>query len=340
MKVLVHSLLYLLIITAQFSCRQVSPEPEFSLWPPIEPYQSGYFRVSEVHELYYEVCGNPEGIPIIVLHGGPGGSAHPGMRQYFNPEKFRMVLFDQRGAGRSRPFGEISENTTQDLVGDIERLRDSLQIGKMILFGGSWGSTLALAYAEAYPERVSGLILRGIFTATASEIDHFYHGGAAVFYPDVYQQLMDSLPQSWPDSLPAYLTGLMTSRDPGLVRKTANAWMRYEWLISEVKVNHQEVEAWMMENDAFAFSVIENQYMAHGCFLEEGQLWRDLHKIVHLPCVIINGRYDMPCPPVTAWKLHRQWPGSRLVIVEGDGHLGPGIEKALMEAVRTFEEIP
>lgn len=326
------------LVSLQVSCRHAGPEAGSPLWPATEPYQQGYLKVSEQHELYYEVCGNPAGIPVMVLHGGPGGSADPGMRRYFNPEKFLAVLFDQRGAGRSKPFGELSENNTQALIADIEKLREFLHIERMILFGGSWGSTLALAYAEAHPDRVSGLILRGIFTATTAEIDHFYHGGAAVFYPDVYRQLMDSLPEPRQDSLPAYLSRLLASDDPKLVRKTANAWLRYEWLISDLRVNRREVEDWMQANDAYAFSAIENHYMAHRCFLEEGQLWKDLPRIVHLPCIIVNGRLDMPCPPVTAWRLNREWPGSKLVIVEDEGHFGPGIEKALVEAVRTFEE--
>jgi proline iminopeptidase len=256
------------------------------------------------------------------------------MRRYFDPDRYMIVLFDQRGAGRSKPFAEIRENTTPLLVEDIDSLRRKLGVESMILFGGSWGSTLALAYAETYPERVSGLVLRGIFTATRKEIDHFYHGGAAVFYPDAYRQLLDSLPVPVTDSLPRYLVKLLTGNDNAVRKRAANAWLRYEWLISDVRVNRQEVEEWMRHNDAYAFSLIENHYMASGCFLEEGQLWKALPKIRHIPCVIINGRHDMPCPPVTAWELHLQWPGSKLVIVEEDGHFGPGIEKTLVEAMK------
>jgi proline iminopeptidase len=174
-----------------FNCS--SNNDEIKLWPEIEPYQTGYLKVSEIHEIFYELCGNPSGKPVFVLHGGPGGNCSPYMRRFFNPDKFLIILHDQRGAGKSRPYAEIRENTTQHLVADIDRLRTHLNSGKIILFGGSWGSTLALAYGEMYPQNVNGMILRGIFTATKGEIDHFYHGGVSKFFPEVYDKFIDSL---------------------------------------------------------------------------------------------------------------------------------------------------
>jgi proline iminopeptidase len=183
------------------------------LWPRIEPYESGYLAVSDIHEIYYDVSGNPEGRPVFVLHGGPGGSSSPYMRRFFNPERFMIVLHDQRGCGKSKPYGEIRENTTWDLVEDIERLRVLLDVDQIVLFGGSWGSTLALAYAETYPSHVAGMVLRGIFTATQAEVDHFCHGGVGKFFPETYENLIYALPEPYRRPLPAYLYTLIADAD-------------------------------------------------------------------------------------------------------------------------------
>lgn len=274
---------------------------------------------------------------MFVLHGGPGGMASPEMRRYFNPELWRIVLFDQRGAGRSRPWADLTDNNTPALVEDIETLRKKLGIDEMVLFGGSWGSTLALAYAEAHPEHINGMVLRGIWTATREEIDHFYHGGAARFYPKEYNDLMASIPDADWDYLPAYLSDVLQNGDSLTKKKVADAWLRYEWMISDIRVNPNEVEEFIRTHSSYGFSLIENYYMANHCFLSEGQLWDDLPKITHIPCIIINGRFDMACTPSIAYRLHERWPGSRLVLVELDGHFGPGIEKALVEAVKELE---
>jgi proline iminopeptidase len=330
---------FFISILILISCKNFrSPSPdEHLLWPDIEPYETNYFKVSEIHELYYEQCGNPNGKPVMVLHGGPGGMASPGMRRYFNPEIWRIVLFDQRGAGRSKPWAEINDNHTQALVEDIEMLRKKLGIDRMVLFGGSWGSTLALAYAETYPQYVSGMILRGIWTATQDEIEHFYHGGAAKFYPGAYDDLLASIPDTDWDYLPEYLSELLQHGDSLTKKRVADAWLRYEWLISDIRVDTAEVERSIRNHSAYGFSLLENYYMANQCFLEEGQLWDHLSRITHIPCVIINGRFDMACPPSAAYRLHQHWPGSELVIVELDGHFGPGIKQALLEAVVKME---
>ena len=310
-----------------------------ALWPEIEPFETGTFRVSELHELYYELCGNPAGKPVFVLHGGPGTGCSPYYRRFFDPEKFLVVLHDQRGAGKSKPYAEARENDTQAMVEDIERLRAHLGLGKVLLFGGSWGTTLGLAYGETYPESVSGMVLRGIFTATAEEIDHFYHGGAAVFFPETHEKLLAALPDPDRRPLPATLLELMTTGDAETRARYARAWVAYEIKLCSLEISDERINEILDKNDVLAFGFLENHYMANGCFLEEGQLLRDAHRLSHVPITLINGRYDMVCPPVTAYRLHRKLPKSTLVIVENAGHwMGDErIEAALLEAVKTFE---
>ncbi len=318
-------------------CTADSQKPESSLWPPLEPYNSGYLKVSPVHELHYEESGNPGGKPVFVLHGGPGGSSRPIMRQFFNPEKFRIILFDQRGAGQSRPYAELAGNTTWNLVEDIEKLRVHLGIEKMMIQGGSWGSTLALAYAERYPERVTDLVLRGVFTGTDEEIDHFYHGGTAEVFPDAYEELLRALPDPGRRPLPPYLVELLTGENLLLRNRVADAWLRYEWWISDIYVDTALISMWLKENSSYAFSLIENHYMANRCFLEQNQLWDSLHKIRHIPLTIVHGRFDMPCRLQVAYRLHQQMPGSELVIVEQEGHGGDRIVEAIARAVKDHE---
>jgi proline iminopeptidase len=316
-----------------------SSEP-IELWPAIEPFYSDYFRVSQVHELYFELCGNPHGQPVFVLHGGPGGSVSPNMRRFFNPDKFLIVLYDQRGCGKSRPFADTRENTTQFLVQDIEQLRTYLKLDKIILFGGSWGSTLALAYAETYPANVYGMVLRGIFTATKEEIDHFYHGGVKPFFPETYQKLVEGLTSAERNSLPKTLLHFIESKDEEKTKKYVKAWAGYEIKLSVLEISDEQVEGILKDFDATAFSLLENYYMANGCFLKEGQLIQEANKIKDIPLIMVNGRYDMICPPITAYKLHQILPKSQLNIVEGAGHwMGDKpIEQALLRAMREFEE--
>lgn len=316
-----------------------NPVNETKLWPPIEPFQSGFLKVSDIHEIYYELSGNPEGKPVFFLHGGPGGSSSPYMRRFCDPGKFLMVLSDQRGAGKSKPYGEIKENTTQNLVEDIEHLRKHLKLEKIILFGGSWGTTLGIAYAEAYPENVSGMVLRGVFMATKEEIDHFYHGGVGRYFPEIYEALLSTLPEPSRQPLPDYLFRLIQEGSQADKAKYSRAWAKYEGKISGLEVPDAVIKNWIENSNPYAFSLFENFYMTNGCFLEEGQLFKNAEKISHIPTIIINGRYDVICPPVTAYRLHKLLPKSKLIIAEGAGHwMGEKpIESALIEAMREFE---
>lgn len=318
----------------------VAAEEASPLFPEIEPYDSGYLRVSEIHEIYYEQSGNPQGKPVFFLHGGPGGSAGPGARRYYDPKKFRIVLHDQRGAGRSRPFAELRENTTQNLAEDIERLRRHLKIeDKILIVGGSWGSTLALAYAEAHPERVAGMVLRGIYLGTPEEMESFYGHGVADFFPEVSERLWSQVPEMPGKTQPQRLLAQLESPDPEVRKKIARAWAAYETKVAFLERSDADVEAGFADFDPTAFSRIENHYMARDCFLEPGQLLRDAPRIKDIPVVLINGRYDVICPPKTAYKLHQALPKSQLWIVEAAGHSGsePGIQSAIVKAVKTFE---
>lgn len=315
-------------------------QDDIDLWPAIEPYETGFLRVSDLHEIYYELCGNPNGRPVVMLHGGPGGSSSPYMRRFCNPDTYLIVLYDQRGAGKSKPYAEMRENTTQHLVADIETLRKHLGLDHIIIFGGSWGSTLGLAYAETYSEHVSGMVLRGIFTATKEEIDHFYHGGVKKFFPETYEKFVSSLPRRETESMPQYLLRLMEQGDAAEMEKYARVWAEYEIKLASLSLPDSELASIMQGFNPLAFGILENYYMANRCFLEEGQLFRDANKIKDIPLVMVNGRYDMICPPVTAYRLHQALPNSQLVIAEEAGHwMGDEpVQKALLRAMREFEE--
>jgi proline iminopeptidase len=325
-------------------CSNVYCQEGIELWPSIEPFESGYLEVSNIHKIYYELCGNPKGKPVFVLHGGPGGECTPGMRRFFNPEKFLIVLHDQRGCGKSVPKSEIRQNTTQNLVNDIEKLRTYLRLKKIVLFGGSWGSTLALAYAETYPENVGGLVLRGIFTATEEEIEHYYHGGVAKFFPDVYYGLLRTLPDSSSRPLPNYLFHLIEESDSAAQLVYSRAWSRYEARIGGLEVTDEFLDKLRAVLPDFAkrihtLALLENYYMANKCFLEKDQILRDVDKIREIPTILVNGRYDMICPPISAYRLHLRLPKSKLIIVEKAGHSTgeKPIENALLEAMKQFE---
>jgi len=330
--------LFLFFVFA-FNCERKVPTEEAKLWPEIEPYRTDYLKVSDIHEIYYELSGNPEGKPVFVLHGGPGAGSSPNMRRFFNPDRFLIVLHDQRGCGKSKPFGEIRQNTTQDLVEDVDRLRNHLELDQIILFGGSWGATLGLVYAEAYPENVSGIVLRGIFTATKEEIDHFYHGGVSKFFPETYEKFVSSLPDPNKQPLPEYLLTLIQSGDSSDRAKYSRAWAEYEIKLASLEFPDEAMDHIFREFDPHAFALLENYYMANDCFLKEDQLFKQAHKIRDIPLIMVNGRYDMICPPITAYRLHRKLPKSKLIIAERSGHwMGEkNIEKAMLEAMRDFE---
>ena len=313
------------------------PDKKVEIFPPIEPFNTGFLKVSDFHEMYYEQSGNPKGKPVFVVHGGPGGGTKPVMRRFFNPKKFRIILFDQRGSGKSKPYAEVAENTSRLLVEDMEKLRNHLKLDKVFLFGGSWGSTLSLLYAETYPNNVSGMLLRGIWTGTKDEIDHFYHGGAGLYFPEAYQRLLKSLPDPLKRPLPDYLYKLIQDSNGSLRDKYVKEWARYEIKISGINISDEDVDQSVESENLLALSLIENYYMANSCFLEEGQLLENAELLEGIPCTIVNGRLDMCCPPLTAYKLHMVLPGSKLVLIEDGGHGGWPVMKVVIQEMMAFE---
>jgi proline iminopeptidase len=292
-------------------------------YPPLEPFRTGFLRVSDVHELYFEECGNRQGKPAVFLHGGPGGGTDAKMRTFFDPKLYRIVLFDQRGCGKSRPHANLVENTTWHLVEDIEQLREHLGIERWLVFGGSWGSTLALAYAQTYPQRATELVLRGIFLLRKWEIDWFYQnpGGAAALYPDLWEQYVSTIPQDErSDMVRAYYKRL-TSEDTQVVQQASKTWSIWEGATSFLHQNPEYVAKFQEDEYAAAFARIECHYFINGGFMRtDNQLIEDVGRIRHIPTVMVQGRYDVICPMKSAWDLHRAWPEADLRIVPDAGH--------------------
>ena len=303
------------------------------LFPAIQPFRRGKLKVSDLHTIYYEEHGNPRGKPLVFLHGGPGGGIDPVHRRYFDPEKWRVILFDQRGAGKSTPHAELRENTTWDLVADIERLRELLGIDRWVVFGGSWGSTLALAYAETHPRRVKGLVLRGIFLLRRKELEWFYQEGANYLFPDAWEEYLRPIPpRERGDLMKAYHKRL-TSKDRKVRLAAARAWSIWEGTTSKLRVDLKVVKRCNHPRFAEAFARIECHYFVNGGFLErDSQLLDDVHKLRRIPAVIVQGRYDVECPMTSAWDLHRAWPSAKLIVVPDAGHSmsEPGIRDALI----------
>ncbi|MDX1394794.1 MAG: alpha/beta fold hydrolase [Gemmatimonadota bacterium] len=292
------------------------------LYPAIEPNRTGELRVSETHAIYWESSGNEDGIPLIALHGGPGGRSSPVIRRLFDPERYRIIQFDQRGAGKSRPFAEWRDNDTHHLMEDIDRLRAHLGVSSPpVLFGLSWGTTLALAYAEARPAEVAGLVLLGVFTCTRSEIDHFYHGGVRRFYPDAWEMLRSAVPE--PDELdyPKQLFEVITGPSPDAADRAATLFVTYEEWLSNIGRSRADGEAEAADPASRSMAVLENHYLMNGCFLDEGQLLDRASLIEDTPVFIGNGRLDMLTPPVTALKLAERLSNARVEIVAGAGHV-------------------
>jgi proline iminopeptidase len=288
-----------------------------ALHPPIEPYDSGMLPLDDVHTMYWEASGNPHGVPVLFLHGGPGGGSSPEHRRFFDPSFFRAVLFDQRGAGASTPVGEVVGNTTQQLVADIERLRDYLGIERWLVFGGSWGSTLALAYGQAHPDRCLGFLLRGIFLGRPSEIAWFLYGLKNVF-PEAWQKFAGMLPEDErKDLLRGYLKRLFDP-SPRVHLPYARAWSEYEGTCSTLLPNPDLVRHFA--DEALGLARLEAHYFAHDCFLGPNELLSRLDRVRHLPASIVQARYDMVCPIVNADELARAWPSARYVVVPDAGH--------------------
>lgn len=311
-------------------------------YPPIEPYDSGRLSVSDVHSLYYEQCGNPQGKPVVYLHGGPGGGCSASARSFFDPTAYRIVLFDQRGCGRSTPHADLRENTTWHLVEDIERLRAHLNIERWQVFGGSWGSTLALAYAQTHPQRVSELVLRGIFMLRRAELEWFYQGhGAARLYPDRWAAFRDLIPAGERgDMMSAYYRRL-TCDDPETRLQAARAWSIWEGATSHLQSNAEYIATTAADDFALAFARIECHYFVHGGFFDrDAQLLHNVGVIRHIPAAIVHGRYDVVCPLANAWDLHEAWPEARFEIVQDAGHSAheAGNTAALIQATDRFRD--
>jgi len=292
-----------------------------SLYPEIEPYRTGRLAVDARHTLYWEECGNPQGKPVVLLHGGPGAGCNEKMRRFHDPAKYRIVLFDQRGAGRSTPHADLVDNTTWHLVADMEALREHLGIARWQVFGGSWGSTLALAYAETHPQRVTELVLRGIFLLRRWELEWFYQEGASRLFPDAWQHYLAAIPPvERADLIGAYYRRL-TSEDPQVRLAAARAWSIWEGATSYLRIPDDCTQTHGDPQFALAFARIENHYFVHGGFFEEeGQLLRDAHRIADIPGVIVHGRYDVVCPLQNAFDLHAVWPRASLIISPTSGH--------------------
>ncbi len=304
------------------------------LYPPLDPFDQRMMEVGDGHQIYVEQSGNPDGVPVIVLHGGPGGGCSPAMRRYFDPNVYRVVLFDQRGCGKSRPHASVKDNTTWHLVADIERIRDALEIEEFIVFGGSWGATLALIYAISHPDRVAHLVLRGVFLSSQAELDWFYGGGAGQFWPEPWARFRDMIPEDERGDMIAAYHKRLFSGDLVQEIKFAQAWSVWENALASVYSNGQGGEP--PGDYARAFARLENHYFVNKGFLVcDGWILKNVDKIKHIPGVIVQGRYDMICPPQRAWELAKAWPEADLRMIRNAGHAlsEPGISSELVSAM-------
>jgi len=312
------------------------------VYPEIEPYQLGWLEVADPHCLYYEECGNPDGTPVLFVHGGPGAGCDPWCRRLFDPAAYRICLFDQRGAGRSTPHGSLTANTSAELGADIERLRRHLGVDRWVVFGGSWGSTLSLLYAEAHPARVAALVLRGIFLCRPRDIAWFYQdGGAGRIYPDAWEGFVAPIPEAERGDLVAAYHRRLTSDDAAVRLEAARAWSVWEGRTSKLLPSDGLVATFGEEAFALALARIECHYFHHDSFLAPDQILRDVERIREIPAVIVQGRYDLPCPMEQAWALHRAWPEAELQIIPDAVHSAtePGITEALIRATDRFRGV-
>jgi len=311
--------------------------PRGDLFPDIAPFETGFLPLSDGHVMYWEQVGNPMGEPVLFLHGGPGAGAGAVHRRFFDPAHWRLIIFDQRGAGRSKPLGELRANTTPHLVADIEVLRDFLGIPKWLLFGGSWGSTLALAYAQAHPNRVAGCVLRGVFLGRDAEVDWFLYGLRRVF-PDAWAHFAEHIPESERDDLLAAYLKRLTDPEPSVHLPAARSWSAFEGSCSTLLPSPDTVASFAQDRTALGLARIEAHYFANKLFLRDGGLLAGMGSIAHIPAEIVQGRYDMVCPAETAFDLAAAWPRARLTVVPDAGHsaLEPGVRTALVAAVERF----
>ena len=316
----------------------ISPATRTELYPPLEPYSAGMLALDSIHSMYWEQSGNPNGVPVVFLHGGPGAGSAPNHRRFFDPVHYRIIVFDQRGAGRSTPLGELRENTTPLLIDDIERLRRHLGIEQWLLFGGSWGSTLALAYAEHHPARCLGLVLRGIFLCRKSEIDWFLYGLRAIF-PEAWRTFADYIPEGERGDLLGAYHKRLTHPDPAVHMPAARCWSVYEGSCSTLLPNPALVADFASDRVALGLARIEAHYFANDIFLPEDSLLRNVGTLKSIPGIVVQGRYDIVCPAVSADDLRRAWPQARYEIVADAGHSAfePGIRSRLIAATEEFK---
>lgn len=304
------------------------------LFPPLKANHHLWLKVDDIHDLYVEESGNPEGIPVLFVHGGPGAGCEEKHRSYFDPNHYRIILFDQRGSGKSRPHASLDHNTTHDLVADMEKIRAVLKVERWVLFGGSWGSTLSLIYAETYPQHVLGLILRGIFLCRPREIHWFYQEGANRLFPDYWHDFISPIPEAERhDLLQAHYKRLVGHDEVARMR-SAEAWSVWEGRTATLLTRKEVVDFFSSPHVALSLARIEAHYFVNNIFLEDNQLLRDAYRLKNIPGVIVHGRYDVVCPLENAWDLHRAWPEARLEIVPGAGHSAsePGTVHALVQA--------
>ncbi|WP_091752918.1 prolyl aminopeptidase [Methylobacterium sp. ap11] len=309
-----------------------------TIYPPIEPYESGALDVGDGHMVYYERVGTRGGKPAVFLHGGPGGGINPIYRRLFDPSRYDVLLFDQRGCGRSTPYASLDANTTWHLVADMERLRQHMGVERWLVLGGSWGSTLAMAYAQTHPKRVSELILRGVYTLTRAELDWYYQFGVSEIFPEKWERFIAPVAMSDRDDMISAYRKLLTSNDPDVQIEAAKAWTIWEGETITLLPNPDFSAAYADGHFALAFARLENHYFVHNCWMENGQLLRDAGRMKGIPGAIVHGRYDMPCPVKNAYLLHKAWPDASFHIVEGAGHATtePGILDQLIRATDRF----
>jgi proline iminopeptidase len=310
------------------------------VFPPIEPRDCGHLDVGDGHSVYWELCGNPCGKPAVVLHGGPGAGCHPDLRRFFDPDRYCVVLVDQRGCGRSRPHGSVEANTTWHLVSDLERLRKRLGIRQWLVFGGSWGCTLALAYSQAHPERVSEMVLWGVFTARRSETAWLCQDGASRLFPDLWERFLTPIPDEDRGDVLAAYRRLLGSPERGIRLVAARAWAAWETGIATMVPRPPTGGNWMDDDECLALAAIGVHYLTQGCFLDEGQLIRDAGRLAAVSGTIVQGRHDVVTPMQTAWQLSRAWPGSELLLIPDAGHASsePSITHQLLEAVCSYSD--